>query len=201
LLLINQAGGHANMSKKNLGNQSLLYPYPVTILGTMVNGKPNFMTLAFVGIVNSKPGMIALGCGKRHLTNAGIKENQTFSINLPSTDMIKLADYIGCVSGSKIDKSELFKVFYGKLGTAPMIEECPLCLECKVLKILDLGGLDDIIIGEIIESYCEEKCLTDNLPDLEKLKPFLLSMYENRYFATGEYLGKAWKIGLDYKKD
>src|SRR5271157_3485707 len=177
------------MKKKNLGNKSSIYPYPVTILGSNVNGKPNFMTLAFVGIVNANPGMVAMGCGKRHYTNTGIKENMTFSINIPSREMVEIVDYIGCTTGIKQDKSELFKVFYGKLGTAPMIEECPLCLECKVLKILDLGGFDDIIIGEIIESYCEEKILTNDLPDIEKLKPFLLSMYENKYFAIGEYLG------------
>ena len=189
------------MSKRNLGNQSFLYPYPVTILGTMVNGKPNFMTLAFIGIVNTRPGMVAFGCGKHHYTTPGIKENMTFSINLPSQDMVKVVDYVGCVTGNKTDKSGIFKVYYGKLGTAPMIEECPLCLECKVLQILDLGGLDNIVIGEIIESYCEEKCLTDNLPDIEKLRPFLLSMYENRYFSIGTYLGRAWNIGLTFQKD
>ena len=188
------------MLKKNLGNKSFLYPYPVTVLGSNVKGKPNFMTLAFAGIVNASPGMIALGCNKGHLTNKGIKENQTFSINLPSRDMVEVVDYIGCVSGEKVDKSSLFKVFYGKLETAPMIDNCPLCLECKVLKTLDLGGLDDIFIGEIIESYCNADCLTGNLPDIEKLKPFLLSMYENKYFSIGDYLGKAWNIGLNYPK-
>jgi flavin reductase (DIM6/NTAB) family NADH-FMN oxidoreductase RutF len=110
--------------------------------------------------------------------------------------MVKIVDYIGCVSGEKVDKTKLFKVFYGKLGSAPMIEECHLSLECKVLKMLDLGGFDDIVIGEIVESYCDEECLTNNLPDIEKLKPCLLSMYENKYFGVGEYLGKAWSIGL-----
>ncbi len=189
------------MSKKNLGNKSFLYPFPVTVLGANVNNQPNFMTLAFIGIVNTNPGMVAFGCNRTHHTAVGIKETGTFSINLPSTDMIKVVDYIGCVSGKKTDKSGVFKVFYGKLETAPMIEECPLCLECKVLKVLDLGGLDYTVIGEIIECYCEEKCLTNNLPDIEKLKPYLLSMYENRYFSIGEYLGKAWNIGLNYKKD
>jgi flavin reductase (DIM6/NTAB) family NADH-FMN oxidoreductase RutF len=187
------------MEKKKIGNKSFIYPYPVTVLGSNVHGKPNFMTLAFVGIVNTNPGMIALGCGKRHYTNAGIKENMTFSVNIPSTEMVEIIDYIGCTSGDKVDKSGLFKVFYGKSRTAPMVEECPLCLECKTLKILDLGGIDDIIIGEIIESYCDEKCLTNGLPDINKLNPFLLSMYENKYFAVGEYLGNAWGIGQNYR--
>jgi flavin reductase (DIM6/NTAB) family NADH-FMN oxidoreductase RutF len=186
------------MEKKNLGKKSFLYPYPVTILGANVNGKPNFMTLAFVGIVNANPGMVALGCGKGHLTNAGIKENMAFSLNLPSTDMVEVVDYIGSVTGNKVDKSVIFDIFYGKSGTVPMIEKCHLCLECKVLKILDLGGSDDIVIGEIMESYCDENCLTDGMPDIKKLKPFLLSMYENRYFSIGEFLGKAWSIGLNY---
>jgi flavin reductase (DIM6/NTAB) family NADH-FMN oxidoreductase RutF len=188
------------MSKKNLGDKSCLYPYPITILGAMVNGKPNFMTLAFIGIVNANPGMVAFGCNKRHYTNSGIKENLTFSINVPSKNMIEAVDYIGCVSGAKTDKSGMFKIFYGKLETAPMVDDCPLCLECKVLKILDLGGFDDIVVGEIVECYCEENCLgSNNLPDIEKLQPYVMSMYENRYFSLGDYLGKAWSIGLNYK--
>jgi len=67
--------------------------------------------------------------------------------------------------------------------------------------ILDRGGLDQIFIGEIIESYCEEKYLTAGTPDLEKIKPAVFSMYDNRYFAIGEYLGKAWSIGKSFKPE
>ncbi|GAA0742298.1 flavin reductase family protein [Clostridium oceanicum] len=189
------------MSKQTLGNKSVLYPYPVTILGANVNGKANFMALGFVGIVNTNPGMIALGVNRNHHTNKGIFENKTFSINISSQDMLEVTDYVGLTSGEKIDKSEIFDVFYGKVKTAPMIKDCPLTIECKVIKTLDLGGADDIIIGEIIESYCDEEFLTKGNPDIEKMKPAVFSMYENRYFGIGEYLGKGWSMGKEYKSE
>lgn len=189
------------MSKEVLGAKSFLYPYPVTILGADVNGKANFMTLGFVGIVNMNPSMIALGSAKFHYTTQGILENQTFSINIPSKDDLKLTDYIGLVSGKDIDKSVFFDVFYGQLGTAPMIGECPLNMECKVLKILDLGGTDTIIIGEIIETYCDSDCLRGGKPDLKKIDPAVFSMYANEYYGIGDFLGKGWSLGKDYNPE
>jgi flavin reductase (DIM6/NTAB) family NADH-FMN oxidoreductase RutF len=187
------------MNKKALGDKSLIYPMPVTIVGADVEGKPNFMTIAFIGIVNINPGMVALGSNRKHFTNRGIVDNQTFSINIPSQDQLEITDYIGIYSGTKIDKSRLFDVFYGKLGNAPMIASCPLNLECRVTDVLERGGIDQIIVGEIVESYCEEKYLTAGNPDVEKMNPAVFTMYDNRYFALGKYLGKAWSMGKDFK--
>lgn len=188
------------MKKIEMGNKPMLYPYPVTILGANVEGKPNFMTLGFVGIVNINPGMIAMGVARSHYTSIGIKENKTFSINLPSKDIITVTDYVGLVSGEKVDKSEIFDVYYRKLETAPMINECALSMECKVIDIIDKGGVDDIIIGEIIETYCNEDCLTNGNPDIKKMDLPVFSMFDNKYFSIGEYLGKGWGIGREYKK-
>jgi len=81
-----------------------------------------------------------------------------------------------------------------------MIKDCSLNLECKVYSILDLSiGLDYIIIGEIVESYAEAKYLTDGKLDIEKMKPIVMSMYENKYFEIGIYLGKCWDYGKDFK--
>ena len=173
---------------------------PVTLVGANVDGKPNFMTIAFIGIVNINPGMIALGANHNHLTSKGITQNQTFSVNLPSQDMLEITDFVGINSGKKVDKSKLFEVFYGKLENAPMIKDCPINLECRVLEIMDKGGTDQIIIGEIIETYAEEKYLTDGSPDITKIKPPVFSMGQNNYYTIGEYLGKAWSMGKNYTK-
>jgi flavin reductase (DIM6/NTAB) family NADH-FMN oxidoreductase RutF len=112
---------------------------------------------------------------------------------------LEVTDYIGIYSGTKIDKSSLFEVFYGKLGNAPLIAACPLNLECRVTDVLERGGLDQIFIGEIVESYCEEKYLTDGTPDVQKMNLAVFTMYDNRYFAIGEYLGPAWSLGKNYR--
>ena len=138
-----------NLEKKAIGNKSYLYPYPVTLVGADVEGKPNFMTIGFIGISNANPGMVTIGSFRKHYTNRGILANKTFSVN-PSEDMLEVVDFIGLNSGEKIDKSKIFDVFYGKLKNAPMIKACPLNLECSVLEVLNKGGLDHIIIGEIM---------------------------------------------------
>ena len=189
------------MSKKTLGAKPYLYPLTTVIVGANVNNKANFVTIAWNGMMVYNPPTLYIASGKNHHTNIGFRENNTFSVNLPSADMVKVTDYVGLVSGKKIDKSELFDVFYGELKTAPMIAEAPLNLECKIVKTLDLGGASDIIIGEIVQTYINEECLTDGKPDIKKLRPITFSGYDTSYFEVGDYIGKAYKIGKDYKKE
>jgi flavin reductase (DIM6/NTAB) family NADH-FMN oxidoreductase RutF len=187
------------MPKLNLGADTLLYPMPVTLVGADVNGKPNFLTVAFCGIMNPHPPMIYAALNKAHHTNAGIRENRTFSVNTPSTDMVGAADYCGIFSGRDVDKSSLFDVFYGELGNAPMIAECPINMECRLRQIIEFE-MDDVFIGEIVQSYADPGCLTDGLPDIKKVNPIAFSMRDNNYWRLGERLGRAWSIGKDFKK-
>ena len=73
--------------KKELGTIASLHPMPVTLVGANVGGKPNFLVIAHVGILDY--GHISLSMGKMHYTNPGIKENGTFSVNIPSIQMVK----------------------------------------------------------------------------------------------------------------
>ncbi len=188
------------MTKKIIHVHSYLYPMPVIIVGANVRGKANFLTIAYCGIIRDKPPTIAISASKGHYTNKGIRENHTFSVNTPSVEMVEKTDYIGIESGKDVDKSKIFDVFYGELQTAPMISEAPLNLECKLVKNVDLGGGNDIFFGEIVQTYANENCLTDDLPDIEKIDPLVFSMTDNSYRKVGEFIGKAWEIGHNYKK-
>ncbi|MGZ7108934.1 MAG: flavin reductase family protein, partial [Methanobacterium sp.] len=117
----------------------------------------------------------------------------------PSTEMIEETDYCGLVSGRREDKSKLFNVYYGQLKTAPMIEECPLSLECKLHDIYEMQA-NHLFIAEIIGTYTEEEYLTDGKPDIKKISPIVLTMPDNNYWNIGENIGKAWKIGRNLKK-
>jgi flavin reductase (DIM6/NTAB) family NADH-FMN oxidoreductase RutF len=186
------------MEKINLGSTIPAYPMPVSLVGTHVNGKPNFMAVAWFSMVSYKPPRIAIALGKGHYTNPGIKENKTFSVCLPSEDMVEITDYCGIVSGKKTDKSEIFDVFYGELKTAPMISECPLSMECKLVEIVE-SSLNEIFIGEIVGIYTEEMFLTDERLDFKKMKPLILSQPDTSYWRLGEPIAKAWNIGKKYK--
>jgi flavin reductase (DIM6/NTAB) family NADH-FMN oxidoreductase RutF len=156
------------------------------------------MAVAWVNRVNSKPPMIAIGINRSHYTPKGILENGSFSINIPGRSMLEVTDYCGLVSGKTIDKSELFELFYGRIPTAPMIVDCPLNMECKLVQAVDLPS-NYFFIGEIVGAYCEERFMTDGKPDIKKVDPFVLTMPDNRYWAIGEHVGGAWSIGKRLK--
>lgn len=187
------------MEKINIGNNVFVYPMPVTLIGATVREKANFMTVGWITRVNAKPAMLAVSLNKAHYTPTGIREAKTFSVNFPSADMIEKTDYCGLVSGRKTDKSGVFDVFYGELKTAPMIRECPLCIECKLTEICELPT-NNLFIGEVAAAYTEEKFLTDGKPDVKKINPLVLTMPDNSYWTVGEYSGKAWSEGKKFKK-
>lgn len=186
------------MEKKRLGSNIFIYPMPVTLLGVNIKQKPNFMTLGWISRVNANPPMVGCGVGKHHYTPLGIAENKTFSVNFPSAKMVEKVDYCGIVSGKNADKSKIFDIFYGELKTAPMIKECPLSIECRLVNLVE-NPTNNFYIGEIVSSYIDEQCLTDGKPDIKKLNPLLLTMPDNRYWTVGEYVGDAWNIGKTYK--
>ena len=186
------------MQKTQIGAKPFLYPMPTTLVGANVNGKPTYLTIAYCSMVSSSPPIIAVSLNKVRYTSIGIKENGTFSVNIPSVEMVKITDYCGLVSGHKVDKSRLFDTFYGKLGTAPMIRECPISLECRLLHVLEFGS-NELFVGEIVEAYAEERYLTDGLPDIKKIDPIVFSMNDRNYWRVGQHLGKAFSIGREFE--
>lgn len=178
--------------KVKLGAKNCLYPMPTTLVGANVNGKPNYITMAHVGIMD--PGSVSLGMNKVHYTNAGIKENGAFSVNIPSLEMVKETDYCGLVSGKHVNKSQLFETFYGKLGTAPMIKECPINLECRLIQTVDFPR-HDVFVGEVVEAYCDEQYLTDGVVDFSKVQPILFVMNDRSYWKL-----RAICQGMEYRE-
>ncbi|BBO68723.1 hypothetical protein DSCA_26530 [Desulfosarcina alkanivorans] len=98
---------YAKKTKKNDNGAAFLYPMPMVIVGSVVEGKSNFMAVGWVSRVNFKPPLFAIALGPHH-TNKGIDENREFSINIPDVSLMEKTDYCGLVSGKQTDKSELF---------------------------------------------------------------------------------------------
>ncbi len=191
------------MKKITLGPQTLVYPMPAFLIGADVGERPNFMTAAWSGIAASTPPMIALALQHHRYTLKGIRENGVFSVNVPGAELAWQTDYCGLVSGTtKVDKVKdcNFTIFYGKLKNAPLIEQCPVNLECKVVHILALGS-HTLLISQIEEVYVSEDCMTDGEPDPAKIDPLMYITGANKaYFRVGEKIGPAFKIGLEIRK-
>ncbi len=184
------------MEKIKLGPQTLLYPMPAVLVGAKVNERPNFMIAAWCGIAAYKPPAICVALRKERYTLKGIRENGTFCVNVSSSDMVKKTDFCGIYSGKSKDKSQIFKTFYGELKTAPLIQECPVNLECKAIHYLDLGS-HTLVVGEIIETYITEECLTDGKPDPGKIDPLIYIPSTMKYHRLGEVVARSFKIGKE----
>lgn len=187
------------MNRIKINNNAFVYPMPMTIVGAEVNGKANFMAVAWVTRVCYQPPLIAVSLNKAHYTNAGVHEHKCFSVCIPDINLMEKTDYSGIVSGKKTDKSALFTVFKGETTGAPMIDECPLCMECKVHSVVDFPT-NELFIGEIVGAYIKEEFITDGKPDIKKMNPFVLTMPDNFYWSVGEQLGKGWSIGKNLIK-
>jgi flavin reductase (DIM6/NTAB) family NADH-FMN oxidoreductase RutF len=184
------------MIDSSKGPLPLLAAYPVALIGALTDGKPDFATVAWIGVACSNPPHISTALQHHRYSLKGLRQNMAFSVNLPSASLVKETDYCGLASGAKADKVKdcHFEVFYGKLPGAPFIRECPINHACEVVEILNLGS-HELIVGRIVESYISEEYLTEGRPDTKKIKPFMFAGMG--YVGLGESLGKAFSVGKE----
>lgn len=184
--------------KKSLGAKSLVYPTPVLVVGTYdKEGKPNVMTASWAGICCSRPPCIAVALRKATSSYGNIVERRAFTINVPSAEHVKQADYFGIASGRDADKfavSGLTPV-RSELVDAPYVQEFPMVLECKLAQSIDLG-LHTQFVGYIMDVKVDESALTkEGLVDIKKVNPFVFAADTQGYYSIGDYVGKAFSIG------
>ena len=171
------------------------FSVPICIASSNIKGRSNFATYGCFGLLSPRPtAYVYIGSVDPHYTNIGIKENGYFGVNIPSVDQMKETDYVGLVSGNNTDKSTVFKTFYGKVDKAPLIKDCPINMLCKLTKTVDLPGRD-IFIGEVIETYVNEECITNGKLDFEKINPLLFTSADSSYRKLGDKVGLAYKEG------
>mgnify|MGYP001336763105 CR=1 FL=1 len=173
---------------------NVFLPMPVVLVGAQVDGRANFMPAGWCSRANANPPMISVGINRMHHTARGIRESGTFSVNLPSAALMEKTDYCGLVSGATVDKSGVFSVCYGKLGTAPMIRECPVSMECMLVTAIEFPT-NTLFVGEITGAYADLAVIRNGKPDFSAIDPLLLTMPDNTYHTLGKAAGKAWKAG------
>jgi flavin reductase (DIM6/NTAB) family NADH-FMN oxidoreductase RutF len=189
--------------KKSLGAKTLIYPAPVWIVGSYdKDNKPNLMTIAWGGICCSKPPCVTVSLRKATYTYNNIMERNAFTVNVPSEQYVKVADYCGMASGRNVDKYSQTNLTAVKseIVDAPYIQEFPLILECKLFKTVELG-LHTQFIGEILDVKADETILNEKgIPAMEKVKPFIYAPELQSYYGIGQYLGQAFSIGKEIGK-
>jgi len=186
---------------KNLGPVNALYPSLTTIVGAVVEGKPNFLAVAHVGIMNhGQPQYVSFGINKKHHTNRGIVEHGEFSVCIPGEDLVVETDYVGIVTGKNTDKSEVFELYQGELAHAPLIKACPVCMECRLFHVVNFES-HDVFIGEIVATHAREDVLTsEGTIDIARVKPLLFDMSSLKYWSLGPEVAPCWNVGKSMKQ-
>lgn len=177
--------------QKNIGSKLALYPMPLLVIGTMVEGKANWILVGHSGIIGHDRVMVSLA--KPHYTNKGIKETKTLSINIVDESMLKQADYVGSVSGSKVDKSNTFEFHIGE-GGSPIINNAPVVMECEVEENYETETFDNFIC-KIANTYVQEENLDEKGKiDYTKFRPVLFEFPNYTYLKTGETIGNCLRL-------
>lgn len=183
--------------QKDIGNIMGLYPTPVTVVGTVIGQRVNWLTIAHLGIVSHDTFFISVD--KAHeLSNQSIQENQTVSVSLINQDLLKAADYAGIAKGAKTDKSNLFPYHFTAIPNAPIIDTAPVSMACKVIDLYDSGAFNNYILKPVHTFVQEEYITKSGKIDYEKISPVLFEFQSAQYLSTGKVIGKCWQYGKDF---
>lgn len=188
--------------KKELGVKPYLFPMPVLMIATYgENDVVDVMNMAWGGICAEN--MVSLNISEGHKTSENIKKRKAFTLSIADIPHIEAADFFGIATGNKMPdkfaRTGLTAVKSGKVD-APIIEEFPLTLECKVVEDkMEVYGHH--VIGEIVGILAEETVLDEKgKVDPKKLNAFVFDQFQNGYYAIGEKVGQAWSTGTPLVK-
>ncbi|MDO4650795.1 MAG: flavin reductase family protein, partial [Eubacteriales bacterium] len=175
------------MSRVNFGAKPLMYPQPVLIIATYdASGTPNAMNAAWGITTDFKEITVSLS---DHKTTDNLAVTQAFTVSFATEDQVVACDYVGIESGRKApDKFAKagFHATKSEFVNAPLIDELPVAMECKVKSFED-----GILIGEIVNISADDSVVTDGKVDLSKFKPITFDPFNNAYVGLGSKVGNA----------
>lgn len=187
------------MAKQTWKPGNMVYPLPAVMVSAgNSNGETNIITIAWTGTICTNPAMLYISVRPERHSYQMIKKSGEFVVNLTTEALVKATDYCGVRSGRDVDKWKETGLTKGKaneLQYAPIIEECPVNIECKVTEIKELGShhmfLAEVVSVQVSEEYLDEKgkfCLNET---------GLMAYSHGEYLTLGDTLGT---FGYSIKK-
>lgn len=178
------------MAKTKLGAGTLLAPLPAVLVSCGDGEKQNLITIAWTGILCTKPAKTYISVRPERFSYDIIKNSGEFVINLPSADLVKAVDWCGVRSGKTEDKwthCGLTPEPCPDLQYAPAVQQCPVSVACRLDRIVPLGS-HDMFIADILSVSVDETLLgKDGKLDYEKAD--LVAYSHGSYYKLGKYLG------------
>jgi len=179
------------MAKQQWKPGNMLYPLPaVMVTCGDKSGRKNVMTAAWTGTICSDPAMVYVSVQKKRFSHHMICETGEYVINLTTQSLARATDYVGVRSGEKEDKFKAMNLtpVMGTLEYAPMLDESPVCIECKVESMQELGS-HDMFIARVVAVHADEAYMNKSGKfELEKAKPLVYS--HGQYYGIGNHIGK-----------
>lgn len=184
--------------RKNFGAKCWLFPMPVLIVGSYdENGVPNAMNAAWGGIYDTNLVMVCLA--DDHKTTNNIKKSGAFTVSFATADRVIPCDYVGITSANDVSDKFARAGFHAtksELVNAPIIDELPMTVECRLVKFNE----DGICIGEIVNISADESVLDgEGRVDAKKLDPIIYDSCSHAYWSFGEKVGRAFSDGKKIK--
>ncbi|MBQ9863515.1 MAG: flavin reductase family protein [Lachnospiraceae bacterium] len=187
------------MAKIDFKPGNMLYPLPVVMVSVADNeGRINIVTVAWAGTINSDPAMISISVRKERFSYNMIKESGEFCVNLTNKELAKATDFCGVRSGRDTNKWKEANLtpIPSSVIKAPMIQESPVNIECKVIKSEELGT-HTIFYGEVVAVHVDDKYMDETGRfHFEDTNPLAYS--HGQYYTLGENVGK---FGFSVRKE
>lgn len=179
------------MAKQTWKPGNMVYPLPAVMVSAGDKaGNTNIITIAWTGTICTNPAMLYISVRPERYSYDMIRESGEFVVNLTTEALAKVTDYCGVRSGRDVDKWQETGLTPGKaneLSYAPIIEECPVNIECKVTEVKELGS-HHMFMAEVVSVQVDDKYL-------DETGKFCLNETGLLAYSHGEYLGLGEQIG------
>ena len=178
--------------KKLIEKGTYLFPTPAAMISCAGAGTPpNIITLAWVGVVCSEPPIVSISVRPGRHSHGQIKESGASVVNIPRESQLRELDFCGVASGRNVDKFKALGLtpVPGTQVSAPLIKECPVNLECRVIDMKSLGT-HDLFLGEIVAVHVDEEVMNDKgIMDISLLRPIAYCPQAAQYWNLKEAIG------------
>ena len=179
------------MSRRNFKPGTMIYPLPAAMVSCGSEPKDyNIITVSWIGTICSDPPMCYISVRKSRHSHKLIMENKCFVINLTTEELLKATDWCGVKSGKDYNKFKEMKLtpIKGEIVNAPMIAQSPLCIECEVVEVKELGS-HDMFIANVVNVSADETFINPKTDTLELNRANLLAYSHGKYYGLGKQLG------------
>lgn len=182
---------------------TMIYPLPAALISCGSNPEEqNIFTVSWLGTICSDPPMCYISVRPSRYSHDIIKRNGEFVINLTTEELARATDWCGVRSGRDYNKFLEMKLTPGKatIVHAPVIEESPVCIECRVKEVIPLGS-HDMFIADVVNVRADEQFLDSETGRFDMQRAGLLAYSHGHYYALGKKIGKfGWSVQKNRKK-